>query len=247
MSTKTTLWLIAAAALTGCGYGIELVPAPSAEVVPDAKAAARAKAGDIDVVVAAQAWHGDPANLEAYVTPMRVRIENHGHRPVKVAYPLFALVTSDGFHHSAMSPFEVSRPGSPSVGPTENAAPEGSTSGTPPPLMSPHYEYHHFRVAPHLHGWYSSIAVWPEPFYDPLWGPYPYDWYVTWRPALPTREMVEEALPEGVVDPDGTVEGFLYFQRLREDVTEATFTMKLVDAETGEAFGEVRVPFVSED
>lgn len=237
----------------GCSYGAQLTPSPAAKAVQGTEHAAQATTAGVSVHVTAQAWSEEPLDLEAFVTPLRVRVENHRETSIRMSYPQFGLVSDTGFRYGVMPPFDISRP--PTVG---GAAPgagrvwlgarsigPGSVSGAP----GNWYRFHHdrFRVAPHLHPWYSSIDAWHDPFYDPIWGPYGYDWYVSWRPALPTEDMIAEALPEGVVEPGGSVEGFLYFQRLREDATEATFTLRLVDAESGESLGEVAIPFVVEN
>ncbi|NRD68872.1 hypothetical protein HRD49_44880, partial [Corallococcus exiguus] len=75
---------------------------------------------------------------------------------------------------------------------------------------------------------------WGGNFYG---GPYYYD------PPLPTADMLNNALPEGTLEPGGTQEGFLYFQGVahREDVV--TLQLNLVDAESGAPFGSLGIPF----
>lgn len=67
----------------------------------------------------------------------------------------------------------------------------------------------------------------------------------TWRlpTALPTQDMLAEALPEGVHEDGGRVDGFIYFQNVtRED--QVRFELKLVDASNGTELGTpISVPF----
>ncbi len=62
--------------------------------------------------------------------------------------------------------------------------------------------------------------------------------------TLPSREMMERALPEGVVDSGGRVSGFLYFQHVDRREAQVSLEMKLVDAKTGESLGHLTIPFV---
>jgi hypothetical protein len=55
--------------------------------------------------------------------------------------------------------------------------------------------------------------------------------------------MLEQALPEGTLQDGGTVSGFLYFQGVAEREKLATLKAQLVDARTGEPFGELSIPF----
>jgi hypothetical protein len=71
-----------------------------------------------------------------------------------------------------------------------------------------------------------------------------------WKPAcawprfLPTQTMLGRALPAGVVEPGGSIAGFVYFQDVPGDKVPLLFAMPLVDAKSGAQFGEVRIPFV---
>jgi hypothetical protein len=91
----------------------------------------------------------------------------------------------------------------------------------------------------------------PSPLELPGWpGPFPYDpvcgsrYYSLWRAPLPTEDMLEKALPEGVLAEGGYLRsGFLYFEEVEEDLSRLDFTFELVDATSGEGFGTVRIPF----
>jgi hypothetical protein len=55
--------------------------------------------------------------------------------------------------------------------------------------------------------------------------------------------MVRQALPQGTLEPGGTVTGFLYFQDVSEREGSVTLQARLVDARTGEQFGTLSIPF----
>jgi hypothetical protein len=80
-----------------------------------------------------------------------------------------------------------------------------------------------------------------------------FDWayydryYPVWSVSLPTEDMLEMAIPEGVLEPQGRISGFLYFPRVNPDAERVVFQAALVSARTGEEFGAVEVPFVVEE
>jgi hypothetical protein len=55
--------------------------------------------------------------------------------------------------------------------------------------------------------------------------------------------MLRRALPEGTLEPGGTVTGFIYFQGVSEREGSVTLQARLVDARTGEQFGTLSIPF----
>ena len=57
--------------------------------------------------------------------------------------------------------------------------------------------------------------------------------------------MIRRALPEGVVQPEGQVWGFIYFQGLPEGTHDMSFQATLVDAKTQKPFGSVEIPFIA--
>jgi hypothetical protein len=63
-----------------------------------------------------------------------------------------------------------------------------------------------------LRGWYPGVPWWHDPWLWPgsrwvfFWGPGYY-------PDRPSRDVIDQALPEGVLAPGGRVNGYLYFQK----------------------------------
>lgn len=211
-----TVWLAA-----GCARA--LVPAPGAMLVEGIRRGATAEEAGVRVTVRSQAWRGHPPDLRGVVTPLLVTIDNGGQRPLLVRYQQFTLEAPDGRTFVALPPFDIA----------------GTVSE---PVGYAAVPLDRFWVAPHLRWYYPWAPVFDGPFFHDTW------YYSRYRPvfhriALPTGDMVQKALPEGVVDPGGRVSGFLYHEDVR-GVDGADFVARLVDAGTGEPLGTVRIPFV---
>jgi hypothetical protein len=70
----------------------------------------------------------------------------------------------------------------------------------------------------------------------------------SWREiVLPTEEILERALPEGVIDPGGQVEGFLHFAKVDVEESRDRFRADLVNARDGDVFGTITTRFTVED
>jgi hypothetical protein len=188
----------------------------------------QATAVGVTVTVKADAWSGQPAELTE-VIPLLVTIENNSRVPIRLRYAEFTLA-GDGDRTPALPPFEITGTE------TEPVGTAGFIDGPYP------YPLRGFYVAPHYRRFYPRLRAFPGPFaYDPLF-------YSTRFPAfrrlrLPTGDMVQKALPEGVLEAGGRVTGFLYFEDIdvgKDDT--ATFVTDLVNASTGETVGAIRIP-----
>jgi hypothetical protein len=58
--------------------------------------------------------------------------------------------------------------------------------------------------------------------------------------------MLAKGIPEGVLEPEGRISGFLYFEKLPDNLDRITFEADLINARTGVTLGTVRIPFVIE-
>jgi hypothetical protein len=113
--------------------------------------------------------------------------------------------------------------------------------------FKPRFHHQHFYVAPFYSYYYPGWPLWyggVYPFgYDYGWDVpyYPSEEYAL-RPSLPSQDMLSVSLPEGVLEPGGTVDGFLYFQRVPPG--DAHLEMNLVDGSSGQQFGTITMPLV---
>lgn len=219
---------ILVAALTACA-GQELRPAP--EATPAALRGESAVATDAGVQMAAStgAWKARPFDLETELTPVLVEVLNQSGRPLRVSYEAFRFDSRADGSYAALPPHSIQ-----------------AEVVRPVPGGRPYYPYMGFGGAPYLRGYYPGLGIYSGPFafsdryygaYAPVWSSY--------RIELPTQDMLERALPEGVLEPGGRVGGFLYFQRIKGS-GPFTFNADLIDTSTGERFGGIAIPFVAE-
>ncbi len=249
--------------MAGCAaHRAYLVPAPT-DTLTQSGHAAVADVQDVRVVVTPNAWNGDPSDLSEHVTPLKVRIENHGKRPIRLTYDDFNLQGPDGKLFADLPPSSIK--GSEYVGenrpetqaqylPTAfqkkgGAAPAPAPappSASPQPrtvVVVPDFDYDDFYYAPYWGYAYDGLSPWPYGW-APDWG-----YYNTWYPymqkiKLPTQSMLRKGIPEGVIAPGGYVTGFLYFKRVDPKIPQVEFTAKLQDARTGQKFGTVAIPLL---
>ncbi|MEW6300382.1 MAG: hypothetical protein AB1671_22035 [Thermodesulfobacteriota bacterium] len=211
--------------LSGCATAT-LQPAPWANIVPGPGAGAVAEQAGVRIEARAGAWRGIPTDLADVVTPLLVTLTNESAQPLRVRYQEFQLVSATGETFAALPPFAV----------------EGTVTQRIRPPLSPFFG---FGVAPYLSPYYPWAAPFDGPFaFDPLYYHRYYPTFVRVRIGLPTADMLEAALPEGVVEPQGRIAGFLYFERVGEEVARVDFRAELIDAQTEEDFGVITIPFL---
>lgn len=226
MQFRSILPLLGAAMLVGCSANRpDLAPAPGAMAAPPgAGSGATASVEGVTIVARAGAWNGVPRNLEAESIPLLVEITNNGERPLRLRYNEMQLVAPGGETFSAIPPYNV----------------EGDVAEN----VDVRFRGSGFRVAPYLSRFYTV--------YDPFTGTFFYDrvYYDRYVPTsinveLPSSDMISMAMPEGVLEPGGSITGFLYFEDVEDtDIQQVDFTVALVDANTEESIGTARIPFV---
>lgn len=229
----TTLAVLTALILTSGCAARDLKPALAAQRLSDD--AALGVDNEVRVVAEADAWEG-PTKISTQLTPFRVTIENKSEKPVRVQLANMELSGPEGRTFRALPPLRVT-----------GTAPLAEL----PPNWAP-------RALP-----FASTGFGAASYYAPLYGDgvmtypgrFPYDpsyygSYAAWpRRALPTPEMILRALPEGVLEPGGRVEGFVYFQRVPRGIDPVAFTARFTEGdaegEVAERVAFVRIPFTS--
>jgi hypothetical protein len=159
---------------------------------------------------------------------------------VRIAYEQLSLVGESGMRYAALSPLTAD----PQV-PVGAAQQPGAIEVQPAAYgyryrVGPRYHQHHrFYVAPGYQWYYPGYPAWGSPWpYSYYYGAGPY----IWPRSLPTDDMMAESLPEGVLEPGGRVDGFVYFQSVAHREERLRFDFKLADAKTGEALGTASIP-----
>ena len=214
----------AAIGSAACASEPELVPAPAAAEVPGPGHGAAAIREGVRIEARADAWSGNPEALEEEVTPLLVTVRNNGSVPLRLRFDAFELVGQDGRTYAAIPPLRV--------------------DGSVVELQQPYpYFVDRFEVAPYLSPFYPGVSPVDGPFdYDPAY----YDRYYPdlARVQLPTADMMRRALPEGVVMPGGSVQGFVYFQDVTDAAERVQLRVDLVNASAGVVMSTVTIPFL---
>jgi hypothetical protein len=221
---------LAALLLAGCAQALR--PAPEAQRVPGRELAAVTESAGVSMVVEAGAWNGRPDNLERELTPLRVTLQNGSGRPVRVRYDDFAIDTGRGITYAPLPPIDIRG----TV--TERA---DRPVHVPRHAIRPRFAYSGFYVAPWYMPHYVGMRPWRRAWaYDPFY----YDtYYPRWTVKLPTADMLEMAIPEGVIEPGGSVTGFLYFPEIGGEAERLMFRAELMDGQDGQRVGALEVPF----
>ncbi len=181
----------------------------------------------ISIRATAGAWPGSPHVLDE-VTPVGLTIVHRGDRPLRIHYGDFQLVDHVGHVYAALPPLDV-RPG-----PASSKRPPSS------PTLRPNAT--RFSVAPHFAWLYPHAPV------DPrlrLAADY-YELHYTYWHALegPTPDMIERAIPEGVLEPGGRLDGYLFFERADLLAGRLDLVVHLMNPDTQAIFGTARLPLL---
>jgi hypothetical protein len=238
--------LAAACGALGCSSaGQNLIPAASATKAAGLRNAAIASDRDVVVVVQSDAWPGQSRVLK-HVTPLRVRVTNDNAQAIRVRYEDLRLIAADGTRYVALPPNTPQGTGDSRYGGTRETNNRGDEAASPQARRQ-NFTYSDFRIAPHLAEAYPGIELFHGAFdYDPqYYDKYAHAWHAA---ALPTAEMKSWALPEGVLESGGYVEGFVYFQRVGHNKGIVRFDSEFAQAnDPSRTLAKIAVPFVVED
>ncbi len=244
--------LLGSVGMAACATTPVLKPEPGDALAPGKQNVVQANVAGVLVLVGGDAWKGDPADLGQLFTPVMVTIENHSGHTVRVSYADFSLTGSSGFKSAAIPPVKAkgqigradpsSRKFPIQLAVYDLAQGRADLSGRVQLVAwAHHFDHDRFMVAPHFAPYYPGWETWPYAYpYDPFY----YDnLYAYWPEQLPTQDMLSKALPEGAVQDNGKVAGFVYFQGVGKRESSVTFAMNLVDATNGQSLGQVSIPF----
>jgi hypothetical protein len=170
---------------------------------------------DVEIAVGGVPWRGWPADLGRIVTPVHVLVVNRGTAPVRVAHEEFALVGADGQRFGAILPTEVR-----------------GVVYDPPPAAMPSAGF--APGADVIGDWVFRGQATPSEV-DPG--------RVGEQFGLPSKDVLERALPEGVVEPSAAASGFVYFERRAgAHAGPVELSARLLDARTGEPLVRAVIP-----
>lgn len=168
----------------------------------------------VRVTVIPSYWTGSPANLQNYVTPFYIDIENYSGKSLTLSYEDIVLFDEFRTQYGPINPETVAQI-----------------------IRSSEYRYFYPsypRVSIGIgggyyggyHRWgrrgYYRPYYWPYGFYafSPIWYYPPAPYYYT-KPVN-TVDIVAEALIPGIIHPNSSVEGYVYFRQIPDQVTSVT-------------------------
>jgi hypothetical protein len=214
--------------LGGCGAKHDLDPLSGVSRVQGIDEGVLASSGDVRVVLQTTHWPG-PTAIQQEITPVRVLITNQGKDPIAIRYQDFALYTPSGERLGAIPPFEVS-----------GSVQQPITAG--PAVMSPTFSWTGFSVAPAYAPIYPTLTPWGSGF---AWDPWYYRNYSSYwvNVPLPSPDMLAAALPEGVLQPGGRLDGWLYFPGIPRSADTVTFHAAITNPLTGIVSHDLEVPY----
>lgn len=222
--------LVTTVTAAGCASG----GTSRAESPTTASAEAKANAesqnvAGVDVTVRIDNW-GGPARISSEVTPVRVTIRNESGVPLAIRYREFYLVDADGKAYRALPVYDVD-----GLVEADGAALEDDK------LELAARRALAFKFAPYYAKYDPDVDVYTGTFETDA------DYLTTYGPelevrALPTKTMWRAALPEGVLQPGGYLDGYLYFQHL-PDGADASFRATFPQAASqGAAVANMSIP-----
>jgi len=227
---RNSALVVGALALGACSQQATLRPGPEADYATWMKQAAVEDVDGVEIVAEPDAWSGDP-DVRDHVTPMRIVVENDHDEAVRIRYQDIALIASNGTRYNALPPLEV------------RGTIEQRHVVRHDPQVAPAFVYDGYDVAPYVHSAYPTMERYAGHFYHDADYYENYHDYWSLRP-LPTAHMLSVAIPEGVVRPNGRVEGFVYFPAVDEDHSKVRLRVDVAEAERGRSIGEISIPFV---
>jgi hypothetical protein len=195
--------------------------------LPDA---VRQSQHDVRVIAQSRHWPGK-ADVKDAITPMRIIIQNKSQNALQIRYSDFTIIAPNRVSYAAVPPRQVM-----------GAVKDGVS-------IRPAFQRTGFYSAPYYGDYYAGSDI---PAYG---GPFPYDapyydtYYQYWQrfEKLPTPEMLARALPEGVIAPGGSLDGYLYFAKIRQEHrTTVTLQVRLRTANDNQPFVSVSMPFIVE-
>lgn len=191
--------------LAGCSSQV-LVPI-GGEGYTDSKTRSMTKSLDgVEITVLPSIWEANPYYLKDYITPVYVEIKNNNVREISFDYKDAALITASDVQYNPLSP--------------GNAAGIISSSGNRRPAFSisvssgfGYSRYHRYGSI----GFHNHFHPFHHRFHDPFYDPYYYHEYYPAR-EINTSDIYSKAITSGSIRPGATLNGFLYFTKLPDDV-----------------------------
>jgi hypothetical protein len=223
-------------AVGGCAHAPELKPQSPSQAVAGKQNTAAADVEGVHVLVAGDAWKGHES-LADQLTPIKIALENRSGRPLRLSYPDFTLNGGTGAQYSPLAATKDKGAAYRFGSVMKSAVYQPAAIYVPVTSRCTNQE----RLADAPYPAYSYPGVTPAGGVFPYAAPDEHD--PSCPPLEASAEMLAEALPQGVVQNNARVSGFIYFQGVGNRESTVQLQMNLVDANNGQSFGRVAIPF----
>ena len=194
----------------------DLVPiSGNGTVYPEFKTARKTKDG-ITVEVNSSPWTGSPSNLNRYITPFYMEIENNTDKALSLSYDDIVLVDANRTQFNPLKPDLVAD--------IITTTSQGSYA------YGPGYP----RVSIGLgFGYFGGRSYYRRPFYGPFYAPfyayaaYPLGYYPPYYYYPPqVGDVYTKALIPGKLNPKSKLRGYVYFQKLPKEVKQVSLDLR---------------------
>ncbi len=233
--------LVAVLMLTGCQVSDiehtagELAPVAAIGSSAGQRNTAAAQVADVRAEVTSNVWPGAEA-VTQQLTPLYIRIENHGDIPLLIQFRSFALIGPHQEYFAALPPLAASVDIGEFTGDGHEFAADDNWL----------FNHHGFFISPFYSGSYPALPVWSHGvLHDNKFRAAPHR--TASHSPISAAELAARVLPEGVVEPQGSISGFLLFEYVAPDLAQVAFQGELIDATSGDAFGLLQIPFARKD
>jgi len=185
----------------------------------------------VEVRVGSDMWDGKDI-VAKNVIPLQITIDNGSEDPIVISYNEFDLKNNEGREYSVLPLYMYDID-------LDKIVMEKDYKVVP----KPSYKLNNFYIYPLYSPIYTGIET---THYDYVVDPNIQKKYFLWNAMdneLPTQNMRNKALTEGVLDKDGIVSGYLFFEDVLPTDEKVTFNFDIVNANTGETEGTIEIPY----
>ncbi|MGH7891724.1 MAG: hypothetical protein ACREN0_05590 [Thermodesulfobacteriota bacterium] len=168
----------------------------------------------VRITVIPSYWTGSPGNIQNYVTPFYIQIENFSGQPVGFDYSDILLFDQFRTQYSPLNPQAVADI-------VESSAPAYAYPVYPNVSIGIGGGYYggFYRGA-----WGPYYGPYRRPYgfyaFNPIWYYPPPAYYYAKQPS--TKDVLTEALAPGTVSPNASVRGYIFFKQIPDDVNQVT-------------------------
>ncbi|HKQ32235.1 MAG TPA: hypothetical protein VJV40_03450 [Thermodesulfobacteriota bacterium] len=178
----------------------------------------------VRITVIPSYWNGSPGNLQNYVTPFYVEIENFSGRSIGFDYSDIVLFDQFRTQYRPLNPQAVA----------------DIIQSSAPVYSYPAYSNVSIGIGAGYYGGYYG-RPW-GPYYGPYWRPFgfyafnpiwyypPPTYYYAQQPS--TKDVITEALTPGSIAANASVRGYIFFKQMPGEVSEVTLNISYVIEDT---------------